>query len=741
MRRSVPYILPFLLMFLTLFSVERGNAQSYTARNQDSTRIKLKVYQKDLSALGTQRDTNRVNALFQIGRCYINLNIPDSVFQIAQQMRNLSDSLNFGRGQAQSNHFFFEYYYMQDQFDKALHYNVIALELSLKYSSKSDQARYYLMNANTHNRKGNHEQSLDSYFKALTIYEDMEDPVSMATVYNNIGLLYQDHKEFDKALMFYKKSGKQDSITGDKKSIATTLNNLGGVYQDLQKFDTALTYFKQAMALYEELDYKKGLAHGYNNIGITYYYDGKIDKCLEYFEKSLYMRKKIGIKVDVAQSYNNIGVFYMYEEQFDKALVYSDSSFVLAKEIGTKVEIMDALSVQFECQYQLKQYKKAYDLLTTYNLYQDSVYQENKQNAIAELETKYDTEKKEKQIEIQNLELKSQDVKIQKERALSNFYFASGIGAVIILIMVGYSLFQKRKANELLTEQKYEIEEKNEELNQQNEEIIAIGEKIEMQNDVLSKQNTDILSSISYAKRIQEAILPPDKTIHAHFSDAFVLYKPKDIVSGDFYWMQVVGDTIFWAVVDCTGHGVPGALMSIVGAHGLKKIVVDNGISDPVQILNDLTSHVIESVADSKDGRAIMDGMDIALCCLNKSTGVLEFAGAYNPLIQIRNNELNVFKGVRKPIGRYVAKINKPFIKHTVEVQPGDCYYMFSDGYVDQFSEETGGKYTQKVLKAKLLDIHMKSMSDQKDDLQETFRLWRGRESQLDDVCLMGVRI
>ncbi len=335
------------------------------------------------------------------------------------------------------------------------------------------------------------------------------------------------------------------------------------------------------------------------------------------------------------------------------------------------------------------------------------------------------------------------------------------IAALIIYGLVKFNTARLKRKNELLERivsertkeiqeqkdqiesQKIQVEEANEELNQINEEILSQRDQIEHQNKTLTKQNHDILSSISYASKIQRAILPSKSLIDSNLPDSYFLYMPKDIVSGDFYWMETIGNKVLWAAVDCTGHGVPGAFMSILGSNGLKQIVRERGILKPSEILEQLTEHVINSMTELGDGKNLMDGMDIALCCWDKSTGVLEFSGAYNPLYLIRDKELVIYKGTRRPVGRHYVKKRKDFINHTIELQKGDLIYIFSDGYPDQFGGPTKDKFTYARLKQTILDSHALPMEEQEIMMRKTLEEWmqQGNEPQLDDICFIGVKV
>jgi len=256
------------------------------------------------------------------------------------------------------------------------------------------------------------------------------------------------------------------------------------------------------------------------------------------------------------------------------------------------------------------------------------------------------------------------------------------------------------------------------------------------QKEELAEKNKDITDSIRYAKRIQVAILPPE----IPFDNAFILFRPKDIVSGDFYWIEQVGDKDFFAAVDCTGHGVPGAFMSIIGANSLNKIVREQGIYETDKIMNRLNEEVMVSLqAQDEEGGAIYDGMDMALVCYDKKTGELEYSGAYNPLVLVRNNEITEIKADRFSIGRSSRVMeDRVFSKHRMKMEKGDTIYIFSDGYADQFGGETGKKFKAKPMKELFVAINQKSMNEQKEILNNTFDAWRGEIDQVDDVIIIG---
>lgn len=251
----------------------------------------------------------------------------------------------------------------------------------------------------------------------------------------------------------------------------------------------------------------------------------------------------------------------------------------------------------------------------------------------------------------------------------------------------------------------------------------------------VKKQKNKITDSIIYAKRIQSAILPPVTLLNSSLKKHFVLYKPKDIIAGDFYWLENSYEKTLFAVGDCTGHGVPGAMISVVCNNALNRSVKEYGLTDPGEILDKTKEIVLEEFSKSEED--VKDGMDIALCSLQGRK--LKYAGAYNPLWIIRRGEIIETKGNRQPVGKQVHSI--PFITHEIDLEKGDLIYLFSDGYVDQFGGENGKKFKPKAFRELLLSIHSEKINKQKRLIHNAFEKWKGDRDQIDDVCVMALRI
>lgn len=294
---------------------------------------------------------------------------------------------------------------------------------------------------------------------------------------------------------------------------------------------------------------------------------------------------------------------------------------------------------------------------------------------------------------------------------------------------------------ELYTDLDKKVKERTAQVVAQKEEIEAQRDEIEKHRDQLAEQQKHIMDSITYAKRLQNAILPTDDYIKELFPDYFIVFHPKDVVSGDIYWFNQLNGKRYFSAIDCTGHGVPGAIVSMVGHNWLEYAVKDLKLERPVDILKSLNEGVTQTFKEKDEDGAVKDGMDIALCCVDYRTMKLEFAGAYNPAIIVRNGELIQLKGDKCPIGAFSRRAVGTYTHQEMDVQKGDMVYVFSDGYADQFGGDDGRKFLIANFKKLLVDVHALPVEQQKDKLEQTFFDWMKYENQLDDILVVGIRI
>lgn len=573
---------------------------------------------------------------------------------------------------------------------------------------------------------GDIEQSLEYSYKSLKLYEENGQKREEAYSLNNIGFIHYNQGELDKALVFFNQSLKVKEEIGDRAGVAMSFNNLASVYGDQGSLDTELEYLEKSLDIYLELNDQQGQALSYNNIASVYNKKGIQDKALEYHKKSLQLREETGDKQGIVISYHNIGRIHYETGDIKLALSYAEKAMTIAKEIGFPSEIKDVailLSNIYETQ------GNGMEALQMHKLYismRDSINNDSNQQFISEQQVKYQYEKKKAIDEIHNdklLAIKHEEKERQKVISIS-----IGIGLLLVLLFLLF-VFSRLKATR---KQKQIIELQKED--------------VEMAHTKLAQKSKEVMDSIIYAKRIQSAILPPLNFVKENLKDSFIIYKPKDIVAGDFYWLETVSsdvankNIVLFAAADCTGHGVPGAMVSVVCNGALNRSVREYGLSEPGLILDKTREIVIQEFQKSEE--EVKDGMDIALCSLETTSSgahILRYAGAHNPLWIMRNGEIIETRADKQPIGKFDHK--SEYTTHTFELIKGDIIYLFSDGFVDQFGGKDGKKYKAKSFRSLLTRVQNESMEQQKTLIEEEFESWKGELEQLDDVCIIGVRV
>jgi serine phosphatase RsbU (regulator of sigma subunit) len=357
-------------------------------------------------------------------------------------------------------------------------------------------------------------------------------------------------------------------------------------------------------------------------------------------------------------------------------------------------------------------YNAAVNLKLHYDM-RNSLLSERNERIMREKDTKYQTVKKEKELEETNRILIEKDSAIERQ----NIIIGASIGGGILLALLLLVVVRKNK----VTKRQSAI--------------------IEEQRSIVIKRQAEIISSINYAKRIQDAILKSEEHVTEHLPEHFVIYKPKDIVSGDFYWVKEKGNYLYLAVADCTGHGVPGAFLTMLGSSFLNEIYAVERNLSPAEILDKLRLKFVKELSQSDEQGENSDGMDISLIRLNLRSKELAWAGANNPLWIRRkaSQEIEIIKPDKEPIAH--ARVMTPFSNHEVKLEEGDSFYLFSDGYVDQFGGPKGKKFMAKALKELILSIQDKTIAEQKLVLDERFKNWKGELNQIDDVCMVGMRV
>jgi len=626
-----------------------------------------------------------------------------------------------------------------------------ALSIYEEINDNEGSAKAYLNLGNLFKMQGNYKSALDNYYKSLKVSEKVGNKFQVAQLFQNIGIVNSEQKDFEKALENFNNALNTFAKLEDKRGIAEVNNNIATNYADNKEYDFAINYYLKALKLFKEIGYTPRIAYTYYNLGDANNKIKKHKKAKEYFDQSLGIYQNMNYPPGMGMCYNGLGEYYFYKKNYKKATEYLEKAKKIALEVDLTVSI-EAVKWLSKTYAETGSYKNAYENHVLFKQYNDSIFNDNNEKEITELRMQYDFEQEEKiRVEKEKIE-KEKEKEIQAEKDKQNRYKLLGLAALLIgaLLVAGISILsyrRKQKANKLLASQKQEIESKNVELEQSNEEILAQRDEIEEKNSVITeqrdvalKQKQEITDSIHYAQRIQEAVLPDRKMFVNFIDDYFVFFKPKDIVSGDFYWMTRVNEKLIVTAADCTGHGVPGAFMSMLGVTFLNEIINKGKELVPGKILDKLRAKVIESLHQT-DGDT-KDGMDMSIAVIDTTKKEIQFAGAYNPLYIIKNgeNEINKIKGDRMPIGIHL-KMEDDFTNHIINYNTGDIIYLFSDGYVDQFGGEKGRKLKSLKFQELLLSIKNKPMAEQKQYLNSFLLKWRGDLDQLDDIIIIGMKL
>lgn len=597
-----------------------------------------------------------------------------------------------------------------------------------KTGNNEAKLEFMMAEGRVHLNNQQDEKGMQLSQEVLKEAEEQKDSVRISRINYSMGVYYFWKEELDYAIKYIKRSVESFPSYGDQKTKATNLMALGVLHQGNKDYEKALIYHQQALEIKEREQAWDIIPISLNNLSELHFEMGNIVKAIELADKSISIADTTGD--DPAYYYAKFikGEYYMKMDQHQQAVPLIEEAVHYWEDINSGKDLPRAYTVLTEA-YKLSGHpERAFYSLEKYVAIKDSLFKGDQQAAAKDVAAKYETEKKElllaqEKKDKEFAQKESEMVKLAERQRLVVF------GLIGVLLVLNILYFYKR----------YKHQQKDKEL-------------IEEQKKQLEVRSQEILDSIIYARRIQTAILPTKARLNQLLPDSFVLYKPKDVVAGDFYWLTEVpqvpehstggnensGKTILFAAADCTGHGVPGAMVSVVCNNGLNRAVRQHGLTDPAQILDKTREIIIEEF--EKADEDVKDGMDIALCSLNLNSGAkLKYAGAHNPLWIIRNKELIEIRGNKQPIGNFDNP--HPFTSHEMELQKNDLIYIFTDGFSDQFGGEKGKKLKAANFKNILLSISELTMAEQLQKLDTIFEDWKRGFEQLDDVCVIGVRI
>jgi tetratricopeptide (TPR) repeat protein/serine phosphatase RsbU (regulator of sigma subunit) len=671
----------------------------------------------------------------------------------------------------------------QGRYAEALEAHQKALTIFERIGEQQGVASSYNNIGNIHRTQGRYAEALEAHQKALTIQERIGDLQGIATSYNNIGNIRYAQGRYAEALEAHQKALTIRERIGDLQGIATSYNNIGNIHYAQGQYAEALEAFQKALAIRERIGDLQGIASLYNNIGLIHADQGRYAEALEAYQKALAIHERINDQRGIALSYTNIGTLYQAQGLYTIARSYFQKALALAQLLQLHDDLDEIYLHLAQTDSALAAsglthlWKSAYLHHRLYTAYKDSVLNEASIRKQAQLESQYEYDKKISLLKAQqDKERALAHAQLQRQKTERNALLT--ILAVVLLALSTMAYYQilLRRKNRLIQEQAQQLQQKNAELqsiNQaltesnkiiqaqaaeliaKNAELTTLNTELNTTNKALSdsyltiqkqaqelvQKNEEILDSIHYAKRIQQAILPSEERRHRLLPDSFLIYQPRDIVAGDFYWLEETDQYIFLAVADATGHGVPGAFVSLVCASALNQALQQEGLNSPAAILTRAKTIVTQVL--TQEGTHLRDGMDIALIRLEKNTPArLTYAGANRPLwIISHQKELIELPPTRQPIG--FTDTEKPFEEHEIDLSSRlpAMLYAFTDGFIDQVGGPKGRKLMSKGLREILLEISHKPCPEQEEHIQRFFTAWKGEWPQLDDVTLIGVRL
>lgn len=572
--------------------------------------------------------------------------------------------------------------------------------------------------------QGQIKEALNYYNQCLKTAEKMGDKELIASSLNNIGCLFQDQGQLKEAMNNFLQSLKIREKINDKKGIAESLNNMATIYKDQGQLNEALKYYQRSLKIKQNAGNKNGISISLYNIALIYEQQGQIKEALDYLLQSLKISESIDDKLSATDALNNIAKIYFDQGQMKPALEYGTKSLRLSKELGFPIRIRESAQTLKEIYEKQGNTAKTLEMFSLYITMRDSIINVDNLKASYKSKIQHEYDKKvladsirtasEKKITL--AKLAESQAKLKQEKTLK---FALYSGLFLLLIFSGfiYNRFKNSQKQKQL---------------------------IEKQKLVVDESQRKIIASINYAKKIQTSMLPSQEEMINSFEEIFVFYKPKDIVSGDFYWFHSENGFSYLAVADCTGHGVPGAFMTMIAQSILNEVVVKQKITEPDEILNHLHSLIFKALKQDKGDEYSQDGMDVSFVKIDHKQKLLTFAGARNNGFVVYNKQIEILKATSKSIGGLSllgeVEPDRKFKSETFQIKENSMLVLSTDGIFDQLNVDDK-KFGVNRFKETILKFDTNAISTNADFLEVTVNNWKKSVIQLDDILLVGLKI
>ncbi len=552
---------------------------------------------------------------------------------------------------------------------------------------------------------GDYNDALDAHMVGLNNAEKYGDPKLTGTALMNISLVYNSMKDTANSTAFLERAILEYEKVNYEQGLAAAYINLGGQYFEIDHLERSTICFQKALSLARKSNKAEMMSHAYSGLALCLADTGLFELAHKYIDSAFAVVAELNDSYVLAKIQANVATLLVLEKKYSEAEDAYLKAMAAFREIGVREEVqVFYMELSNICDLTNRP-QEALDYWKKYMILKDSLVNEDVLDHQRNLEALYESENK------------KQEIELLTTKGSVRQWFLVAIGACFIVLIFLTIMLYKRNQFRKKTNQ-----------------------ETALQNSLIHQQTREITDSISYASRIQEAVIPDITQLRKHFTDAFVLSKPKDIVSGDFWWCTEKDGKFFLAGADSTGHGVPGGFMSMLGSVFLFEIITENGATSTASILNSMRDKVISTLNRSGIGKGVKDGMDMVMCAFSENNRKVEFSCAMNPLWVIRNNEVIEYRADKFPVGEYHGEV-KSFSTRTHDALPGDMIYIFSDGYADQFGGPEGKKLKYKQFREILCTVSNLSCSEQHKILLAKFAEWKNDHEQVDDVLVIGIRI
>ncbi len=610
------------------------------------------------------------------------------------------------------------YYWQKGVSENAVHFFKMGLEIRERTNDKLGIAESLNNLGELCRLQGDISLALEYFNKSLKMRDEINDVPGYIVSLNNISLIYLQQGIPEQALKYYSMGLESAEKINDEMGKAFLLNNIGQIHHFANDTIKAMLYYNRSLSLFRQLQHKQGIATVLNNMGSIYFnVEHNLDKALRYFEESASLSQESGDRINYTSALVNIGTVLLNKNENYLALECGHKAMNSARATGSPDNIKRASQLLYSVYKSTGDYKNALVMHELNLKMRDSLVNEKNQRSTIQQQLKYDYDKQQvlKDADHQK-ELAIAEEERKRQQVIS---WSIGIGLLMAILFTVF-IFNRLR----ITRKQKQV--------------------IELQKIVVDQKNKHITDSINYAKKIQDAILPSTEELKVALNEHFVFFRPLEIVSGDFYWLSTQGDKTIVVVADCTGHGVPGAFMSMIGNTLLNEIVNEKKIFQPGEILDRLNDGVIQAL--HQDSRAQDDGMDVSVCLFNK--GSVTFAGANHSLYVVCNNMLEEIKGdihsigsAFGPKGAFKNKNEFTFSEKTFSPAKGTTIFLTSDGFADQRGGENGRNYSTQRMKLLMANVGLLKSTIQKEKIETDFTEWKREYAQLDDVLVIGIKI